>query len=175
MSSVSNHCTPGHCIWPPAQPAKFEILSDDSEGMQEAKRLWNSSSHECHSNYMGLLEKRKISKIHYKELEKLKQIWGDKGKDDPELFFIYHKTNQENEQKSKVIRQDSTEDRTSNWFYIKKVLVVIAVASFAIFFFITVIPEISVITTPLACLLAGAALYEIYADYRGVIVLSRFL
>jgi len=171
MSSVSNNPYSYNSeIYKP----KFEILDSDTEGMKQAKKLWNSSNNESSPNYMGGIEKRKILQIHQKELEELKQIWGDKGRDDPEFFFIYNKSKEENP-KYRAVQQSSSEDTTSATYYIKKALIVVAVASLAIVFFAKVLPEISIITIPTISLLASAALYEVYAHYRGDIVISPFI
>jgi hypothetical protein len=174
MSSVYNNFSV-YSYNPEIYKPKFDILETDNEGMKQAKKLWNSSNNESSPHYMGGIEKRKILKIHYKELEELKQIWGDKGKDDPELFFIYNKPEEENTQQHRVVQENSLEDKTSVKFHIKKALIIVAVASFAIIFFAKVLPEISIITIPTISLLASAALYEVYAHYRGDIVISDFI
>jgi hypothetical protein len=183
MNSIPNHCTPGHCIYPynpEIHKPEFEILEADSEEMKHAKKLWNSSNHECHPNYMDGREMYRIQTAYEKEYLVLQKIWEEKAKHEPGIFSTYYDKIKKGELEGKEMQRILTCKKSEITEFIENhphaahTLTVAAVAAFAVFFFVTFFPNAATIALPLIGLTAGIAFVKIYLDYRNVIVLSWF-
>ena len=165
MSTVSNHCTREHCIYPynpEIHKPQFQILETDSEGMKQAKRLWNSSEHECHPNYMSGVEQYKILKDYDKEVKVLQEIWEKKSKNEPGLFSSYYDQIKNGEREAKRIQEGDIPlppevERCFKCVKTAGIIGVIAISIFAIFF-----PLITAITLPFGCYCAAKLLRIIY-------------
>ena len=165
MSLVSNHCTSDHCIYPydpEIQKPKFDILDSDTEEMKQAKKLWNSSEHECHPNYMSGLEKYRILKNYDRELKILQNIWEEKAKHEPGIFSLYYDQIKSGEKEAKRIQEGDIPlppeiEKCFKCVKVAAIIGAIAVSIFAIFF-----PLITAISLPFGCYGAAKLLRVIY-------------
>ncbi|HEY4831361.1 MAG TPA: hypothetical protein VIH61_02255 [Waddliaceae bacterium] len=183
MNSLSNHCTPGHCIYPydpEIHKPCFEVLETDSEARKEAKKLWNSSDHECHPNYMNGREAYRIQTTYGNECLDLQKIWEKKAKYEPGIFSTYYnqikKDGSEGKEMQIILtcKKGEISEFIENHPHAAHALTVGIVAAFAVFFFVTFFPNVATIALPLMGLASVIAFVKIYLDYRNVIVISWF-
>jgi len=148
----ATHCTPGHCIYPyhPSDEI-FEILPEDSEGMKQAKRVWNASDHPCHPNYMDGKEQYWIIRTYRKEHEYLTKLWEEKARQQPGIFSTYYLQIKQAKREGDEALEALNRKRSITSRFVEEypnastAVIASGVAAFALFFFVSVGPELFVI------------------------------
>lgn len=176
MNAVSNHCTPGHCIWPykpESDGPRFEILETDTLGIKEAKKACNSSPHDCHPNYMTGMEHYRIMTTYEKEYQAISKLWQEKARQELGIFSTYYDDikSDENEfkERQQILANPSFAAKLiENEPHKAHALTAVIVAGVAIFFFAMFFPKAAIVAVPLICIATAALVYKFYNDSKTV-------
>lgn len=170
--SIAPGCTPGHCRYPynPSDYEEFPIVPSDTEGMKQAKRLWNASWHECHPTYITGVEGYHILKTYEKEHDILTKLWEEKAKKRPGLFSMYYDEIKQGELFAKEDIKRRTRKPTpitqlvKNYPTTSNVVLAASIAAFAVFFFVTMGPELFIIGTAVTLGILSGLIFHVYRE-----------